>query len=180
MKRMKYDLFATLLILILIASPAHAANLPSGDGLSEEEMERVDNAPMGCVRDDKVILPDGKSLYDHQKANGKTSTTNAAKKEYDRLESIKLPGALGGQDFGAPYPEHRRLTARQISMYDKPGGRLIGTFPEKFAVVIVGQKGDWALVQGYWSRPCERGWTQKKNLVEKTTDELKALGVFLK
>ena len=176
----------TLIILLVVTSlsceaQANADIAPtSEDGMSQADLARVEDAPEGCVRNDEIILPSGQSLYEHQKAKGDIAATAADKKLQDRLDSISKPSAVGGEDFGAPAPESRRLTSTMISLYDKPGGRVLGTFPKNFAVGITGQKDDWVLVQGYWSRCFERGWTRKKFLVKKTVDELKALGIYSK
>ena len=60
---------------------------PPTEGLSNEDLERIDAAPESSLPEDQVILPNGQSLSDYAKSRGIT----ADKGSFNAQKSLEAP-----------------------------------------------------------------------------------------
>jgi hypothetical protein len=148
------------------------------EGLPPDVLDAMDNFPSECVPVGNVLLPNGKTIEEFEKndpCDEKCRLQRAqSKMQEERLKLAKAPAEVGGKlitDDRNP-EKNRRVINGPANLRDAPSGKIIGSFPDGFVVLIVGQKDDWYRIRGYWDRVCETGWTHKKNLIFRTRKQL--------
>ena len=138
---------------------------------AQEDSSGGDDLPSACMILGSIVLPDGQTIEEFNKKNpGKCDSScqsqlQESKKIKDRLNLVKPADLVGGKKIDGDVMALRRKIDGPANLRDSPSGKIVGTFPDKFVVLIQGQKDDWFLISGYWERSCETGWTHKKNLL---------------
>lgn len=129
-----------------------------------------DDSPSACV---EGAVIDGKTMEnilekdtEWCKANHCKDTLISLSKHSKRRRLAITPQAIKGKVMEGKSPiQWRRMIDGPANLRDQPNGKVIGSFEDKFTVLIEGQKGEWYFIRGYWSKECETGWTHQKNLV---------------
>jgi hypothetical protein len=146
------------------------------EGLPPEALDAMDNVPSACVHIGQVLLPNGKTIEEFEKnepCDEKCrSERERNKKQENREKLAKAPAEVGGKPIDGDPEKNRRVIDGPANLRDAPSGKVIGSFPDGFVVLIDGQKGEWYRIRGYWDRVCETGWTHKKNLIFRTRKQL--------
>jgi hypothetical protein len=171
----------TLLALILttFVHAGEPVKMNEAEIPSPEFVDALDNTPSACVG--MIVLPNGETIEEFYKRNPETKTSlsedsiNGMKKNERLQKQAKTPEAVGGKKIEGDFEKNRRMIDGPANLRDAPNGKMIGTFPDGFYVLISGQKDDWFLVSGYWERECETGWTHAKNLKYVTREQIKEL-----
>lgn len=127
----------------------------------------LDDLPTACVG--MPVMPNGKTMEFMLKkfgSCGKDCEQQVAgmKQEEQRRDMALPPEKVGGARLEEAPTARRRLIDGPANLRAAPGGKIIGSFPDQFPVLLTGKKGDWFLIQGYWQSACETGWTHKSNL----------------
>jgi hypothetical protein len=139
----------SLLIMCTILL-SYSVNIHSAEeDLTKEQLKALDNAPNDCLE---------------SASNGAIIDDSTPNNNGHKLSHIMAVGAVPLK--GAP-TSLRRIIDGPANLRDKPSGKVIGTFPHKFVVLLEGQKGDWFYLRGYSERACEGGWTYKTNIFKK-------------
>jgi hypothetical protein len=137
---------------------------------AQEDSSGGDDLPSACSVLGSVELPNGQTIEEFQKKNPGTCDTQCksqlqdSKAKQDRQSLAKSVKVVGGKQADDNPIAQRRIIDGPANLRDAPNGKMIGSFPDKFVVLIDGYKDDWFLIRGYWDRSCETGWTHKKNL----------------
>ena len=134
-------LFTTIFIITISALSAME------EKITNEQLHAVNNVPNDCIEPSPLsntIIDD--SLHDSKNI------------WYEQIKSV------GGKLASGPPISLRRIVDGPANLRDKPGGKVINTFPHKFVVLIEAKKEDWYYIRGYSDRPCDGGWTYKTNL----------------
>lgn len=153
-------------------------SIQADDGFTEEELNYIDDQPEACTG--MSILPNGESMYEWEKrTTGKISpATEGMKMTEERMKLAKSLTVVGGVEAKGEPVTLRRVTTKNVQIYDAPNGKVIDSYPKNLAVKLLGKKDSWVFISGYWSHQCDFGWTQEKNLITKSRKELQSLGVF--
>jgi len=148
---------------------AGEAVAPNGE-FTQAELEAADDMPSACSG--MPVFPNGETaeqvqrrLHPGQQDPKKERVWAQIKEDSRRSHLPKSVTAAGGQKLFGESAKWRRQIDGPANLRDAPGGKTIGSFPDGFVVLLEGQKGDWFYIRGYYDRPCETGWTHKKNLV---------------
>ena len=137
---------------------------------AQDDSSGGDDLPSACVILGSTLLPDGQTIEEFR--NNKPNTCDAqckaqlqqSKLQEERQNLAKSVNLIGGKKTDDNPVAQRRIIDGPANLRDAPNGKIIGSFPDKFVVLIDGHKDDWFLIRGYWERSCETGWTHKKNL----------------
>ncbi|MBC7693154.1 MAG: hypothetical protein H7222_15425 [Methylotenera sp.] len=179
---MKLNLAATGVILnflissVVLAGPTVPSATPapqsveSLDTMSEDAVSALDNMPTACTG--LPVMHNGATLEDTLKKDAAWCEKNHCKESFARMKSDESREILAKTSQqvrakvlqGDPETLRRRIDG-PANIRDAPDGSIIGSFPNRFIVLLTAQKGDWYQIQGYWERACETGWTHKKNLL---------------
>jgi hypothetical protein len=140
----KYSLLIICTLLV-----GHQLLSASEENLTKEQLKALDNAPNDCLEtsNNGAIIDD--------------SSPNINARKLSHITSVGAKVLTG-----AP-TSLRRIIDGPANLRDKPSGKIIGTLPHKFIVLLEGQKDDWFYLRGYSERPCEGGWTYKTNIFKK-------------
>ena len=153
-------LFALFLTFCFCQIPTFAQDDSSGG----------DDLPTACLILGSVKLPTGQTIEEFRKKNLETCDTQCksqlqkSKAMQDRQNLAKSINVVGGKQADDNPIAQRRIINGPANLRDAPNGKIIGSFPDKFVVLIDGHRDDWFLIRGYWERSCETGWTHKMNL----------------
>lgn len=144
-----------------------------GDELTKEQSYLIDDQPTECLG--KLYFPDGTSVCDALPDKGKCDQLNKIDERVSLPKSLK---SLGVVELQSDAPTRRKITGKQIEVFDSPKGKAIDSYPKNFALLIEGKKDGWVFVRGYWSRNCDTGWVLENELIFKSRKEIETLGAF--
>ena len=137
-------------------------NMPD-ESLHGDALEAADNTPTECIDLSEVKFANGESVEAYAKKRG--ITPPGGKEPPARPPKPKSAVEVGAKTLTGDPISLRRTIDGPANLRDKPNGKVLFSFENGHTVLLLAQANDWFLVRSYWDRPCESGWTHKKNLL---------------